>query len=312
MTGESTDESTAEAGLSPSEQRQAVRERYGTIAADRDGDSCCSGALSTGRDSVAGTDPAADESSCCGDAPSGSHAQALGYSADDLERVADGANLGLGCGNPTAIAELSEGESVLDLGSGGGFDCFLAAREVGPAGQVIGVDMTPEMVERARANVEANEASNVSFRLGEIEHLPVADESIDVIISNCVVNLSPDKPRVFREAYRVLRPGGRIAISDVVLTATIPEARRADPTSVAACVAGAVAIPELETMLTDAGFTDVSIEPKAESETFIRDWDAERDLSDYIVAARIEARKPAPEPRASPASRHPSEDRSDE
>ncbi|WP_254824590.1 arsenite methyltransferase [Haloglomus halophilum] len=291
MTGESPDGSAADSALPPSEQRQAVRERYGRIATDTDDGSCC------------GDDPSArDDGSCCGDSSDDAHARALGYSSDDIDSVAEGANLNLGCGNPTAIAGLDEGETVLDLGSGGGFDCFLAAQEVGPAGQVIGVDMTPEMVERARANAAENEASNVSFRLGEIEHLPVADASVDVVISNCVVNLSPDKPRVFREAYRVLRPGGHVAISDVVLTAEIPGDRRADPSSVAACVAGAAPIPDLEAMLTDAGFTDVSIEPKAESETFIRDWDSERDLSDYIVAARIEGRKPAPESSESPES----------
>jgi arsenite methyltransferase len=301
MTGESSDDSTTASTLPPSEQRQAVRERYGTIAADPGHDSCC------------GDGPEArDGDSCCGDGSEDAYARALGYSSDDVERVAEGANLNLGCGNPTAIAGLEAGETVLDLGSGGGFDCFLAAREVGPAGQVIGVDMTPEMVERARANAAENEASNVSFRLGEIEHLPVADGSVDVVISNCVVNLSPDKPRVFREAYRVLRPGGHVAISDVVLTAEIPEARRADPSSVAACVAGTATVPELEAMLTDAGFTDVAIEPKAESETFIRDWDAERDLSDYIVAARIEGRKPASGSRAAAATRQPSGGSSDE
>ncbi|QLG29171.1 arsenite methyltransferase [Halorarum halophilum] len=254
------------------EQRTAVRERYGGIAAE--------------------------SSTCCGDSGSGNEAAAeqsreLGYSDDDLDAVGAGANLGLGCGNPTAIASLEEGDTVLDLGSGGGFDCFLAAREVGPAGRVVGVDMTPEMVEKARANVETNDATNVEFRLGEIEHLPVADESVDVIISNCVINLSPDKRRVFREAYRVLRPGGRLAISDVVSTAELPAEVRADPSSVAACIAGASSIPALESMLTDAGFADASVEPNADSESFVSEWDDERDLSDYIVAATIEGEKPA-------------------
>ena len=217
----------------------------------------------------------------------------LGYSEEDLDAVTAGAELSLGCGNPTAIASLETGESVLDLGSGGGFDCFLAAQEVGPAGQVIGVDMTPEMVETARENAETNETANVEFRLGEIEHLPVADESVDVVISNCVVNLSPDKPQVFREAARVLAPGGRLAISDVVLTAEPPAELKRDPASIAACVGGASPIPELETMLADAGFVNVAIEPKAESEEFISEWDDERDLSEYLVSATIEAEKPA-------------------
>ena len=262
--------------LDAAEQRTAVRERYSRIATE--------------------------SSSCCGDTDSCSEtaadkSQKLGYSDDDLDAVDGDANLGLGCGNPTAIASLEEGDTVLDLGSGGGFDCFLAAREVGPDGRVIGVDMTPEMVEKARGNVEENAATNVEFRLGEIEHLPVGDASADVILSNCVVNLSPDKPQVFREAYRVLRPGGRLAVSDVVMTAELPTDVRADPESVAACVGGASSISALETMLGEAGFADVSIEPKADSDEFIRDWDSDRDLSDYVVAATIEAEKPASEAR---------------
>jgi SAM-dependent methyltransferase len=181
---------------------------------------------------------------------------------------------------------------VLDLGSGAGFDCFLAAREVGATGRVIGVDMTPEMVEKARANASANGARNVEFRLGEIEHLPVADDSIDVIISNCVVNLSPDKPRVFDEAFRVLRSGGRLAISDVVLTAAVPPEVRADPDSVASCVAGASTVDQLDTILTDAGFESVTISRKDDSDEFIRDWDDEYDVSEFLVSATITGRKP--------------------
>ncbi|MFC7045554.1 arsenite methyltransferase [Halobacteriaceae archaeon GCM10025711] len=261
-------------GSTPAAQRAAVRERYGDIAADES--SCCS---DTG------------DTSCCGEDGSSGSSQ-LGYTDEDIAAVASGADLGLGCGNPTALACLSAGDTVVDLGSGGGFDCFLAAREVGPSGRVIGVDMTPEMVERARANVEANDATTVEFRLGEIEHLPVADASVDVVISNCVINLSPDKPSVFEDAFRVLRPGGRLAVSDVVLTADLPDDLAADPTSVTACVSGASSIPELEAMLRDAGFVDVSIEPKDESEAFIREWDDDHDLSDYLVAANIEAEKP--------------------
>ena len=263
------------------EQRRLVRDRYGGIA----------GGSTTG---CGDADDAA--SSCCSDdsdrGTAGSQAQAMGYAEDDVEAVEPGANLGLGCGNPTAIASLDPGETVLDLGSGAGFDCFLAAEEVGSAGQVIGVDMTPSMMEKARENVAKNDATNVAFRLGEIEHLPVADATVDVVISNCVVNLSPDKPQVFREAFRVLRPGGRLAIADVVKTAPFPETVRLDPDSVSGCVAGAARIAELESMLANAGFVDVVVEPKADSEAFIREWDDQRDLSDYIISATIEARKP--------------------
>jgi SAM-dependent methyltransferase len=269
---------TSSAGDKPpdaTEQRTAVRERYSRVATESSS-SCCGG-----------TEPSSE-------APS-DQSRKIGYSDADLAAVGSDANLGLGCGNPTAIASLEQGDAVLDLGSGDGFDCFLAAREVGTAGCVIGVDMTPEMVETARENIKTNDATNVEFRLGEIEHLPVADESVDVIISNCVVNLSPDKRQVFREAYRVLRPGGRLVISDVVLTTELPADLRSDPASVAACIGGAAPIPALETMLTDVGFTDISIEPKADSEEFIRDWDNERDLSDYVIVAVIEDEKSAPE-----------------
>ena len=246
-------------------QRGIVRERYAGIASE--GGSCC------------GDDGAAE---------------LRGYDAEDVASVADGANLNLGCGNPGALADLDAGETVLDLGSGAGFDCFLAGQEVGDAGTVIGVDMTPEMVERARENVERNDAGNVEFRLGEIEHLPVADGVVDVVISNCVVNLSPAKEQVFAEAYRVLRPGGRLAISDVVLTADLPAAVREDPESLAACVSGASTVPALERMLSAAGFVDVSVSPKADSAAFISEWDDSRDLSDYVRSAAIEGRKPAP------------------
>ena len=274
------DAETGSNGLDASERRAAVRDRYASIATESA--SCCGGDSSS-------------EACCAGDAGSESptdHSKRLGYSDDDLDAVEPGADLGLGCGNPTAIASLEAGDDVLDLGSGAGFDCFLAGREVGTTGHVVGVDMTPAMVEKARENVETNDAANVEFRLGEIERLPVADESVDVVISNCVVNLSPDKPQVFREAYRVLRPGGRVAISDVVLTAELPGDLRVDPTSVAACVGGASPVPALEAMLTDAGFQNVSVAPKTDSEEFVREWDAERDLSDYVVAATIRAEKP--------------------
>ena len=259
--------------------------------------SCCGGAASgttAGTQSDSNTDSGSNSSSCCGDDSTlASHGRRLGYSNEELESVAAGANLGLGCGNPNAIAELAEGETVLDLGSGGGFDCFLASRAVGPTGSVIGVDMTPEMIDRARANVEKNEVDNVEFRLGEIENLPVPDEHVDVIISNCVINLSPAKGRVFEEAYRVLRPGGRLAISDVVLTAEVPAELHGDPDAITACVAGAAPIDELESLLADTGFVSVSIRPKAESEEFIREWSDEYPLEAFLTSAVIEGTKPS-------------------
>ncbi|WP_247730765.1 arsenite methyltransferase [Halovivax limisalsi] len=261
--------------LDAAERRRAVRERYADIATESSAACCDDG---------------------CSDDPAVGGTTSRGYAADDLAAVDGDANLGLGCGNPTAIAGLEPGETVLDLGSGGGFDCFLAAREVGADGRVIGVDMTPAMVEKARENRAANDATTVEFRLGEIEHLPVADASVDVILSNCVINLSAEKARVFREAYRVLRPGGRLAISDVVQTAELPADLRADPDSIAACVGGAATIESLESMLEAAGFTGISIEPKADSATFIREWDDDRDLSEYLVAATIEAEKPPSAP----------------
>lgn len=281
-TPSSKDQSSSRTALSEREQRDAVRNRYSAIAQAESESGCCepqSGATTS--------------SSCCDDSDAiASDSEQLGYTTDDIDAVTEGADMGLGCGNPTAIASLEHGHTVLDLGSGGGFDCFLAAQEVGPEGHVIGVDMTPEMVERARENIEKNDAANVEFRLGEIEHLPIADETIDVIISNCVINLSPDKPQVFTEAYRVLRPGGRLAISDVVMTAEIPEELRADPESVSGCVAGAASISDLESLLGEAGFEEVTVDPKDDSHEFIREWSADHDLEEYIVSATIEGRKP--------------------
>jgi SAM-dependent methyltransferase len=216
----------------------------------------------------------------------------MGYSAADTQAVPVGANLGLGCGNPIAIASLQAGETVLDLGSGAGFDCFLAAQAVGASGQVIGVDMTPEMLRKARENAVQGGFTNVDFRLGEIEHLPVADRTVDVIISNCVINLSPEKSQVFREAFRVLKRGGRLAISDVVTTAAFPETVKNDLALRACCVAGASLIDEVEHMLAEAGFTAISIQPKDESKAFIRDWVPGSKLEDYLVSALIEAVKP--------------------
>jgi len=223
---------------------------------------------------------------CCGTVPS-DQSKMLGYSADDLRDVPDGADMGLGCGNPNAIASLRAGETVLDLGAGGGFDCFLAARAVGPTGKVIGVDMTPDMVTLARTNAEKVKAKNVEFRLGEIEHLPVADGSVDVILSNCVINLSPEKQAVFDEAFRVLRVGGRLAISDVVAIAPIPEALRNEAAALSGCIAGAAPLDELKAMLTTAGFTSIEITAARNSAAIVDSWMA--GASKFIASVTIEA-----------------------
>lgn len=230
--------------------------------------------------------------SCCGAPSPQSGSQALGYSPEEVLAVPVGANMGLGCGNPQAIANLKSGETVLDLGSGGGFDCFLAAKQVGESGHVIGVDMTPAMVSKARVNAEKGGYRNVEFRLGEIEHLPVADHSIDVILSNCVINLSPDKERVFADCFRVLKPGGRLAISDVVAFADLPAHVQEDMALLTGCMAGAALISDLEEMLKEAGFQQVRIRPKEESKAFIRDWAPGLPVTDYVVAATIEATRP--------------------
>jgi SAM-dependent methyltransferase len=181
---------------------------------------------------------------------------------------------------------------VLDLGSGAGFDCFLAARAVGDTGHVIGVDMTHEMLRKARHNAIEGGFSNVEFRLGEIEYLPVADQSVDVVISNCVINLSPEKPKVYREAFRALRPGGRLAVSDVVATAVVPDAIKQDLTLHCSCLVGASLIDDVEAMLRDAGFSDIQIQPKDDSKTFMREWIPGTDITDYVVSASISAVKP--------------------
>ncbi len=256
--------------------RKAVREQYGKIAKFNNSACGCSA------------------TSCCDESSSDAKAASmeLGYSSSDVNYVPEGANMGLGCGNPKTIASLRSGETVLDLGSGGGFDCFLAAQEVGESGTVIGVDMTPEMVSKARSNAEKAGYTNTGFRLGEIENLPVADAVIDVIISNCVINLSPEKDKVFRESYRVLKPGGRLAISDIVATAELPEELKSDMALFTGCMSGASAITEIEKMLNDAGFEAITIKPKDESREFIRNWVPERKIEDYVVSATIEAIKP--------------------
>ncbi len=217
----------------------------------------------------------------------------LGYTQEEMASVPEGANLGLGCGNPQAIAALKPGETVLDLGSGGGFDCFLAAQQVGPNGRVIGVDMTPDMVSKARLNAQKRGAANVDFRLGEIEHLPVADGCIDVILSNCVINLSPDKAAVFQDAFRVLKPGGRLAISDVVKLKPLPEALENDVAALTGCVSGAASVDTVERLLTEAGFTQVTVQVRGESGEFIRDWLPGSKVEDFVSSATIEAVKPA-------------------
>ncbi len=239
----------------------------------------------------------ADEASCgcgCGPAdgaPSTVASTRMGYSQEELQALPDGSDLGLGCGNPQAIAALQPGETVLDLGSGAGIDCFLAARQVTGSGRVIGVDMTASMVAKARANAAKVNLDHVEFRLGEIEHLPVADSSVDVIISNCVINLSPDKPAVYAEAFRVLKSGGRLAISDVVALTELPAEVKADMALFGSCVSGAAMIPELQTMLTDIGFTDIRITSAAESRDFIQEWAPGSKMEDYVVSASIEATK---------------------
>jgi len=216
----------------------------------------------------------------------------LGYSEDDLAKMPEGANMGLGCGNPQAIASIRPGDIVLDLGSGGGFDAFLAVRQTGLEGRVIGVDMTPEMIALARKNAQKLGLNNVEFRLGEIEALPVLNDSIDVIISNCVINLSPEKMKVFREAVRVLKPGGRLAVSDVVASAKLPNEIKSDIQLLSGCISGASEIGELESMLKTAGFDDVRITPKEQSREFIREWAPGRKIEDYVVSADIQAKKP--------------------
>ncbi len=259
--------------------KQHVRKSYTEVAEASDSGSCCG-----------------EASSCCGVSDDAAIntliSTRLGYSESDLAKVPGGADMGLGCGNPRAIASLKPGEVVVDLGAGGGFDAFLAAHEVGESGRVIGIDMTPAMLSKARHNAEKGKFTNVEFRLGEIEFLPVADGTADIIISNCVINLSPHKELVFSDAFRVLKPGGRLAISDVVATADMPEEMRSDPVLHAGCMAGASKIDVLEVMMRDAGFEDVQITPKDESREFIRDWAPGRGVEDYVVSAYIEARKP--------------------
>ncbi|HNH90785.1 MAG TPA: arsenite methyltransferase [Thiobacillaceae bacterium] len=288
--------------------RQHVRDAYGEVA--RAGSACCAAAPAPAGRCCAPSDRSVAELLSRG----------IGYSAEEIAAAPEGANLGLGCGNPQAIAALKPGETVLDLGSGAGFDAFLATRQVGASGKVIGVDMTPDMVSKARANAAKGQVANVEFRLGEIEHLPVADASVDVILSNCVINLSPDKAQVFRDAFRVLKPGGRLAISDIVLTAELPADMKHEVALHTACVAGAASVDELIAVMAAAGFTDIRIVPRTDlhirpasaaasdarripafapkdaSREYIRHWAPGRGVEDYIASASIEAVKPPEHP----------------
>lgn len=259
--------------------RQHIRESYSKVAeASNEGD-CCG-----------------VESSCCGvsaDVDINTVVSTrMGYSDEDVNSTPEGADMGLGCGTPKVIASIQKNETVLDLGSGGGFDCFLAAQELSGTGQVIGVDMTPVMLSKARLNAEKTEYKNVEFRLGEIEYLPVADASVDVIISNCVINLSPNKPQVFNDAFRVLKEGGRLAISDVVASAPMPEEIKNDKELLSGCMAGASPIEELKQMMQDSGFTKITITPKDESRDFIKDWAPDTNITDFVLSAYIQAIKP--------------------
>lgn len=274
--------------------REAVREGYGKIAQ--------SGGASSGCGCGAG--------GCCGgnEWSSTALAERIGYDAGELAGVPESANMGLSCGNPTAIASLKPGEIVLDLGSGGGFDAFIAGPKVGPNGRVIGVDMTAEMIAKARRNIDFYRThsglNNVEFRLGEIEHLPVADNSVDVVISNCVLNLSPDKPQVWREIARVLKPGGRVAISDLMLLQPLPESVAQMIEALVGCVAGAVLIDQSRSMARDAGLIDVNIECKSQYIDALENWKDPLYVkileslpkgakpSDYITSADVSARKP--------------------
>jgi SAM-dependent methyltransferase len=254
--------------------------------------------------------PGTGAGACCGPATFSPEqlAAAIGYATGELGTVPEGANLGLSCGNPTAIAALRPGEIVLDLGAGGGFDCFVAGPKVGAGGRVIGVDMTPEMLQRARSNLATYRRrtglDNVEFRLGEIEHLPVADQSVDVVISNCVLNLSPDKAQVWREIARVLKPNGRVAVSDMALLRPLPEAVRASVEALVGCIAGAELVATTQTQIAAAGLVDATLRPKPEYVAALARWDDPlvREVAaalppgttpgDFVTSLDIAARKP--------------------
>ena len=271
--------------------RRMVREGYAKIARDTSAGCCGPGV------------------SCCGSAPQDADklARELGYSVEELKALPEGANMGLSCGNPAALAALKPGEVVLDLGSGGGFDVFIAGRKVGPKGRAIGVDMTPEMLAKARLNTASYRKEtgldNVEFRLGEIEHLPVADNSVDVIISNCVINLSPAKPQVWREMARVLKPGGRVAVSDMALLKPLPPGVLKMVEAIVGCVAGAVLVSETGRMAKEAGLTDITLKVKTDYVAKMLDFEdplykkliqllpAGTKPADFITSLEVQARK---------------------
>lgn len=272
------------------EIKKVVREGYAKIATK--GKSCCS-----------------PITPCCGSESTGraeNISRMIGYGDEELTTVPDGANLGLGCGNPVALASLNEGETVLDLGSGAGFDCFLAANRVGKQGRVIGVDMTPEMIEKARKNARKGNYENVEFRLGEIENIPAADNSVDAVISNCVINLAPDKKRVFKEAFRVIKPGGRLMVSDIVLEKELPEVIKNSVEAYIGCLTGAIMKDEYLKAIKNAGFRDVKImdethypvelmanDPTAKAiiENFNIPKDAIKEIAGSIVSVKVQGKK---------------------
>jgi len=251
--------------------RKIVRKRYGNVA--KNSSSCC----------------ASSDSPCgCTPVTSGDISRKIGYSEEELSSVPEGANLGLGCGNPIALASLKEGETVLDLGSGAGFDCFLAAKKVGKKGKVIGVDMTPEMLDKARANARKGRYANVEFRLGEIENLPIADKSVDIIISNCVINLSPNKRQVFKEAYRVLAPKGRLMVSDIVLLDELPKELKENAQAYTSCISGAELKEKYLNFIKEAGFKEVKV---IDETNFPSDFIASDTTQELIKTLGISAEK---------------------
>lgn len=257
--------------------KREVRSAYGNVAEANNKNQCCG----NGR-------------SCCGVSakPDEAYLKELGYTKEDFDSVPEGSNMGLGCGNPHAIASLKPGEFVLDLGAGGGFDVFLASKKVGPNGKVYGVDMTAEMLSKARNNAAKYGYKNVEFLLGEIEHLPLPNNTVDVIISNCVVNLSTNKSNVFNEAFRVLKEGGRLAISDMVAYKPLPKEMLDNAELYCNCISGAITINELKSILMKAGFIDIAIEPQENSRMFVKDWVPGSDAENYVVSAKIKAFKP--------------------
>lgn len=260
--------------------KEIIKEAYGKIAEEKTGCGCGSSCADTGK-----------------------FAKGIGYSEEELDKIPVEANLGLSCGNPVALAGLKKGETVLDLGSGAGFDCFLAASRVGPGGKVIGVDMTPEMIEKARTNAQKNGIGNVEFRLGEIENLPVRDNSVDVVISNCVLNLSPEKNKALGEIYRVLKPGGRLSISDIALKKELPEKIRESIHAYIGCVSGAVLLDEYKRLVEVSGLKKVKLTPKENYSCIAPDTkdplggaileaiDKGDKLENYVVSVYIEAQK---------------------